>query len=248
MTVATIDQEFVAFETGAIEPKNFPHREHVRFAYEMLRRLPFAETAARFSRGLRHLARKSGDPHLYHETITIAFLSIIGERIETTVHSDWSEFARANADLLDKTALRRWYSPRQLDNELTRRTFCLPWSLSSKPFRHALAAYTIIFSAYIIWSSTRTAVQAHNSSSPVFALAVSEIAAGVLFATPRTRWIGAIGLLLIFATASAAELYAGGTALRFLLYGATTGFIWRLSSLEPGDRRAAQRRSRWRRR
>ncbi|MDQ3314017.1 MAG: hypothetical protein M3505_05225 [Verrucomicrobiota bacterium] len=128
MTAASpaIEEEFAAFENGALEPANFPHREHVRLAYEMLSRFSFGDTATRFSRGLRHLARKSGWPQLYHETITLAFLAVIGERMATTRHSCWEGFAAANGDLLDKHVLRRWYSADQLQSNLARKTFCLP--------------------------------------------------------------------------------------------------------------------------
>ncbi len=121
-----IEEEFAAFENGALEPADFPHREHVRLAYEMLGRFPFGETATRFARGVRHLARKSGRPQLYHETITLAFLAVIGERMATRRHSCWQVFAAANGDLQDKHVLRRWYSADQLQSDLARRTFCLP--------------------------------------------------------------------------------------------------------------------------
>ena len=46
----------------------------------MLGRYPFGEAVTRFSRGLRLLAAKAGRPEIYHETITVAFLALIGER------------------------------------------------------------------------------------------------------------------------------------------------------------------------
>jgi len=36
--------ELKRFAQGACDPSNFPHREHVRMAFEMLRRHSFAET------------------------------------------------------------------------------------------------------------------------------------------------------------------------------------------------------------
>ena len=68
---AAIERELVDFETGLLDPKLFPHREHLRLGFEMLARYSFAETLQRFSGGLKLLAAKGGQPELYHETKTV---------------------------------------------------------------------------------------------------------------------------------------------------------------------------------
>ena len=118
--------ELLALETGALDPKAFPHPEHVRFAYAMLERYPFGEAITRFSRGLKLLAAKAGRPEIYHETITVAFLALIGERKARTQVENWSEFKANNRDLFDKRCLEKWYGAEQLGSDLARRTFCLP--------------------------------------------------------------------------------------------------------------------------
>ena len=104
-----IEDELLALETGALDPARFPHPEHVRLGYEMLGRYPFGEAVTRFSRGLRLLAAKGGRPEIYHETITVAFLAVIGERRARGGHDYWDEFKANNGDLLDKRCLERWY-------------------------------------------------------------------------------------------------------------------------------------------
>src|SRR5437867_4287627 len=99
---AATREELLAPETGAIDPAMFPHPEHVRLGYEMLGRYPFGEAVARFSRGLRLLAAKRGQPEAYHETITVAFLALIGERRASARHPQWCDFKVNNRDLLDK--------------------------------------------------------------------------------------------------------------------------------------------------
>lgn len=123
---ASIEDELRALETGALDPARFPHPEHVRLAYEMLGRYPFGEALNRFSQGLRLLAAKGGRPEIYHETITVAFLAVIGERRAGTKCDGWHEFQATNGDLLDKRCLERWYAAEQLGSDLARRTFCLP--------------------------------------------------------------------------------------------------------------------------
>jgi hypothetical protein len=131
--VNAITEELRAFETGALDPAQFSHSEHVRFAYEMLAHYPFGETVTRFSRGLKLLAEKAGRPEIYHETITIAFLALVGERRASRQYLDWNEFRAKNADLLDKRCLEKWYRSGQLGSDLARRTFCLPQGAAVYP-------------------------------------------------------------------------------------------------------------------
>jgi hypothetical protein len=123
---ARIDAALAALEEGALDLAAFPHAEHVRLAYQMLARYPFAEALVRFSRGLKLLVAKAGKPEVYHETMTVAFLALIGERRLRSEAAGWSEFIAANPDLLDKGCLERWYTPDELQSEVARRTFLLP--------------------------------------------------------------------------------------------------------------------------
>ena len=123
---AATREELIALETAALDPSKLPHREHVRLAYGMLERYPFAEALARFARGVKLLAAKAGRPEVYHETITVAFLAVIGERRARARSNNWAEFQAGNGDLFDKRCLERWYDAKQLRSDLARRTFCLP--------------------------------------------------------------------------------------------------------------------------
>jgi hypothetical protein len=118
--------ELERFVRGEIDPATFPHREHVRIAFEMLKRHDFPETVLRYSRTLRAMAEKAGRPQAFHQTITIAFLSLIAERMEAAHAVDFAAFARDNPDLLEKSVLARWYSAERLASEAARRTFLLP--------------------------------------------------------------------------------------------------------------------------
>ena len=80
------------FLRGEIDAAAFPHREHVRMAYEMLRRHDFAETLLHFSRALRVMAEKAGKPQAFHQTITIAFLALIAERMQARTATDFAAF------------------------------------------------------------------------------------------------------------------------------------------------------------
>jgi hypothetical protein len=118
--------ELLALETGTLDPAIFRHSDHVRLGYEMLGRYPFGEAVVRFSRGLRLLATKAGRPEIYHETKTVAFLALIGERRARGGYGTWDDFRDNNGDLLQKRCLERWYDAEQLSSDFARQTFCLP--------------------------------------------------------------------------------------------------------------------------
>jgi len=118
--------ELERFLRGEFDATRFRHREHVRMAFATLRRYDFAESVLRFSRALRSMAARAGKPEVFHQTVTIAFLALIAERMESDGHVDFDAFARANPDLIDKGALARWYRPERLASDSARRTFLLP--------------------------------------------------------------------------------------------------------------------------
>lgn len=131
---ATDSEKLLAdFTEGRLDPKEFPHREHVRVSYELLRRHSFPEALLHLAQGLRQLARKAGHPEAYHETITAAFLSLIGERQSEAPYADFNEFAQANPDLMRKDLLSQFYPPAVLQSRIARETFVLPRS-------HAISA------------------------------------------------------------------------------------------------------------
>jgi hypothetical protein len=120
--------ELGRFVRGELHPAQFPHREHVRMAFEMLRRHDFAESVWLFSRALRAMAAGAGKPQAFNQTVTIAFLSLIAELIERDGAEDFVAFVHAHPEVLDKTVLSRWYRAERLTSDLARRTFVLPGS------------------------------------------------------------------------------------------------------------------------
>src|SRR5437016_12671542 len=109
--------ELERFVRGEIEPGAFAHREHVRMAFEMLRRHDFAETAWHYSRALRAMTAKAGKPQAFQQTTTIAFLSLIAERMERGGAPDFAAFVRAHTETRETTAPTHWVRPALLDTE-----------------------------------------------------------------------------------------------------------------------------------
>ena len=121
-----LDPFLRAFLDGDVDAAKFRHADHVRVGFEILRRHHFPEAALAFARSLKQIAARAGAPGKYHETITLAFLSLIAERQTLESHADFESFAVANVDLMDASVLNRWYAPERLMSDIARKTFVLP--------------------------------------------------------------------------------------------------------------------------
>lgn len=117
------------FEAGEVPPGGFHHRDHVRAAWWYLRRDSFAGALARFTDRLQHFARAQDKPHLFHATITTAYMLVIHDRLITTrPDAEWDEFAARHPDLLTwrPSVLDRYYTPATLGSERARQAFVMP--------------------------------------------------------------------------------------------------------------------------
>jgi len=117
------------FESGATPADTFHHADHVRLAFEYLRRYSALDALARFSDALKRFAAAQGKPERYHETITWAYLLLIRERMARAAWiQTWEEFAEIIPGLLVWKAgvLTTLYRQETLDSDLARHTFVLP--------------------------------------------------------------------------------------------------------------------------
>lgn len=122
------DAFLAAFEAATLPLAAFDHRAHVRAGYLYLKRDGFGAAIERFGRALRAFAAANDKDGLYHETITVAFLALINERIAEngSEGATWETFAAANADLMSRDSLAQFYAPEELAAPEARRVFRLP--------------------------------------------------------------------------------------------------------------------------
>jgi hypothetical protein len=133
------DRRFLAdFEAGALSPQDFHHRDHLRAAWATLRTYPLLEAIGRYVAAIKQLATAAGNPGIYHETITWAYLLLLHERLAKDENRDenscggaalpWPDFAARHADLFTwrPSLLDAYYRHGELDEELSRRIFVLP--------------------------------------------------------------------------------------------------------------------------
>lgn len=114
------------FETGTVD--SFHHADHVRLAFAYLHQYPVLKALEKFAAALKCFAAARGKPQLYHETITHAYFFLIRERIARCDGTEWEEFARENADLLQwkDGILNRYYQEATLRSDLARNVFVFP--------------------------------------------------------------------------------------------------------------------------
>ena len=123
------DEELIAaFESTGLPAEQFTHEAHVRVAWWYLRATSLPDALARFSTALRRFAAAKGAATKYHETITVAYMLIIAERLERARGLTWGEFAAANPDLLVRSPspLSRYYSDALLSSDRARTAFVPP--------------------------------------------------------------------------------------------------------------------------
>jgi hypothetical protein len=120
------------FEQGRGPGGSFHHADHIRVAFAYLSQYSVLEALQRFCGALQRFAAAQGKPHLYHETITWAYLFLIRERMlrGEQAHT-WEEFAAANHDLLtwqrgSSGILSQYYRPETLASAAARAGFLLP--------------------------------------------------------------------------------------------------------------------------
>jgi hypothetical protein len=124
------DEEFLsALESGSLSERDFGHAAHMRAAYLYALSGDLAIALVKTRRAIQAFANSVGKPDRYHETITVAYLALIRQRLhECGDGGGWQGFARRNVDLLERDLLLKFYSRTQLESELARRVFVLPHS------------------------------------------------------------------------------------------------------------------------
>jgi hypothetical protein len=122
------DEELVAaFESAELPADQFTHAAHVRVAWWYLTHHSLPAALLRFATALLRFTAAKGATGKYHETITVAYMLILAERLADTRGLPWSEFAALNPDLFESpSVLGRYYRPETLASERARRSFVMP--------------------------------------------------------------------------------------------------------------------------
>lgn len=120
------DSEFLlAFEAATLPPQAFDHSAHLRAACLYLGQHPFLEACIAMRDALRRYAAHIGRAGLYHETVTVAFMSVVAERLAAQPGLRWEALLERHPELCDRGLLERYYDPARLGSEAARARFVL---------------------------------------------------------------------------------------------------------------------------
>jgi hypothetical protein len=111
------DDEFLAaFTSGQLPNASFRHGDHLRLAWLHLHKEPLDEALRLVRDGIRRYAAHNGASHLYHETVTTAWVKLLATHHETT----FQEFLTNNEHRLNAGLLHRFWTPAVLASEAAR--------------------------------------------------------------------------------------------------------------------------------
>lgn len=123
----TDDELLRAFESTELPASEFTHAAHVRVAWRYLKAAPFHMALARFATALQAFAAAKGAAAKYHETLTVAWMALVAERLASTPDVDWDGFAATHTDLFARPSIvSRYYKEETLKSERAKGVFLLP--------------------------------------------------------------------------------------------------------------------------
>lgn len=116
-----------AFEACTLPAAELHHRQHLQVAWWMLREGPPLPAMLRFVSSLRRYAAHLGKPEVYHETITLAYLLLVNERLERGGRArSWQRFSADHPELFERALFDRYWTSETLASPLARRCFVFP--------------------------------------------------------------------------------------------------------------------------
>ncbi len=123
-----IDDEFVrAFHSGALPNAAFRHRDHVRLAWLLTRRLGPQAGSDAVASSIRRFATLHGRPEKYHETMTRFWAWIVGHHVAMQPEiGEFEAFVAAFPQLLDKTLPYQHWRAETLDGAEARARWVEP--------------------------------------------------------------------------------------------------------------------------
>jgi hypothetical protein len=117
------DDEFLtALGTCELPLSAFRHGDHLRFAWLQLHREPFDQALQLVRAGIRRYAAHHNVSHIYHETITTAWVKLLATHRE----ADFGQFIAQHESRLNLALLHRFWTPGALASEAARLTWLPP--------------------------------------------------------------------------------------------------------------------------
>jgi hypothetical protein len=106
------DQDFLThFESCTLPKELFNHYGHLRAAWLYLSWHSEREAAHLIKTGIKRYATSLGAAHIFHETITLAFIQLVHLSMKQNPSATFEEFVKKSPELFDIKILETHYSP-----------------------------------------------------------------------------------------------------------------------------------------
>ena len=117
-----------ALHHATLPPQQFTHRDHLHYAWLLLRLHSFEIACARCLAGIWYYANHLGAHDKFHFTLTRASLFLVAQRQQQCMADDFEQFLAANSDLLSQFSelIAQHYSPQQLANPAAKSGWLAP--------------------------------------------------------------------------------------------------------------------------
>jgi hypothetical protein len=120
------DTEFLKqFEQCTLPKENFKHKSHLRIAWLYLSQYSLDEAITRITEGIIRYASSIGASHIYHHTMTLAWVYFVHHAMSSK-ESDFESFINHHAYLLDKKLPLQYFSTALLESEQARKQWVDP--------------------------------------------------------------------------------------------------------------------------
>lgn len=117
------DEDFLAaFAACELPLSSFRHGDHLRLAWLHLHRKPFHQALEAVKDGIRRYAAHHGVSHIFHETVTTAWVTLLATHNEPS----FSQFIMENEDRLHRGLLHRFWTPAAIESEAARLSWLPP--------------------------------------------------------------------------------------------------------------------------
>jgi hypothetical protein len=127
-TYLSDDDFLAAFHACALPLASFRHGDHLRLAWIHLHQTSPDHALELVREGIQRYAKHHGVSHIFHETITAAWVRLLATHHEAT----FAQFIEANDYRLNKALLHRFWSPDALASDAAKRGW-LPPDLAPLP-------------------------------------------------------------------------------------------------------------------
>lgn len=121
------DEAFLnQFEQCTLPKEYFKHKGHLRIAWLYLGKYSFPEACDHIRSGIKRYAASLGASQIYHETMTMAWVRLVFNAMQTQRAETFADFEAANPQLFNSKLIHEYYSASLLQSDAAKQAWIEP--------------------------------------------------------------------------------------------------------------------------